>query len=99
MAGNQVLEWTELHSEFLTSGVKSVSDLAVTSAFQYNLMTIMHSLGPPCAPRPVSVDVLFLTSYMPNCEMFRLVDGSIRHNFRTAYSWIYNTPIGRAFFC
>jgi len=53
MAGNQVLEWADLNSEFLTSGVKS------------------DPLAPP--------DLL--------------VNGNIRHNFRTAYSWIDKTPL------
>lgn len=56
MAGNQVLEWADLDTEIKTAGVKNVSDMSLSCPYPG-----AHNVaGPPCTPRPVSLQHLVL---------------------------------------
>ena len=49
MAGNQVLEWTDLDTEIKTAGLKDVNE----NRDLFNVLLTHLVTGPSCSPRPV----------------------------------------------
>ena len=86
MAGNQVLEWTDLDTEIKTAGLKDVNENRDLSNFFRSLIILYRTL---LLPQTCMTSTFYGRSLGSSIMTFhRLVQGDMRHNWRTGM-WIY----------
>jgi hypothetical protein len=87
-AGNQVLEWSELDSEIKTAGLKDVSGDACLS--KQRSLTVSHRI---LLPLRICTLCIGYRKGSANSDL-RLVNGNMRHNWRTGKSTHNGAALG-----
>ncbi|PSR81756.1 hypothetical protein PHLCEN_2v6265 [Hermanssonia centrifuga] len=93
MAGNQVLEWTDLDDEIKTAGVDSVSPhLPIFPRIRLYTVIYINRIHWPLPICKLISSVTEILNFTTPHE--RLVNSNMRHNWRTAWSFFNeNIPI------